>query len=83
MNQRFCKVCHPILTNSLVLAGLSRKGRSRSALLTAFASFPSFAEIPLKRATSRVGGVNIGVRGYVHGPSLINGNLQRKIVTHS
>ncbi|MBR1284728.1 hypothetical protein JQ597_22020 [Bradyrhizobium sp. AUGA SZCCT0177] len=48
----------------------------------AFTSLPFSAQVPLKRATTRIGRVNIIVRGQVHGPGSINGSLQRKLVIH-
>ena len=55
---------------------------TRQFIQVAFAGLPSSTQVPLKRATALVRGVQLRVLRQMHGPSTFSGTAQCRIVFH-
>jgi hypothetical protein len=76
-----CEVCHPPSPTLRSQASQIRKAAARQFFWISFTCFPFSAEVPLKRATTRISGVDIIVR-QVKVPRSLHSKLQRRIVFH-
>jgi hypothetical protein len=71
------------VTSSRIVGELNRKRRRIPVLADHFHQPAISPQVSLKRATTRIGRVNVIVRRQVHGPGSLNSNPQRFVAAHS